>query len=117
MSKRVQYCGVALVGFDAEFYPEDDAKAVADEIAEAARAALSKWRTTIGERLAVEKLEQVEIEVFCLPLPSAEGFPRGLPQGDGVRRMSLADLQAWLLDEGIRTISMKSLDAQWQRTG
>jgi hypothetical protein len=74
MSKRVQYCGVALVGFDAPFYPSDDAKAVADEIAEAARTELEKWRSRIGDRLKSEKLELFEIEFFCLPLPSAEAF-------------------------------------------
>ena len=39
-SRRVQYCGVALVGFDAEFYPGDGVKAIADQLAEAARLAL-----------------------------------------------------------------------------
>lgn len=73
-SKRVQYCGVALVGFDAAFYPADQVKAVADAIANAARLELEAWCTTIGQRLTTEKLEQVEIELFCLPLPSAEGF-------------------------------------------
>lgn len=73
-SKRVQYCGVALVGFDADFYPADPVKAVADEIVEAARTGLEAWRATIGQRLKTEKLEQVEIELFCLPLPSADGF-------------------------------------------
>ena len=74
LSKRVQYCGVALVGFDAPFYPADQIKAIADEIAEAARAGLESWRTAIGNRVKAEKLEQVEIELFCLPLPSADGF-------------------------------------------
>lgn len=73
-SKRVQYCGVALVGFDASFYPADQVKAVADEIAKAARTGLETWRSTIGRRLKTEKLERVEIELFCLPLPSADGF-------------------------------------------
>ncbi len=73
-SKRVQYCGVALVGFDAEFYPGDNVKAVAAEIAKAARTELEKWRATIGTRLKAEKLDQFEIELLCLPLPSAEGF-------------------------------------------
>jgi hypothetical protein len=73
-STRVQYCGVALVGFDADFYPTDQVKAVADEIAAAARTGLEAWRATIGQRLETEKLEKVEIEVFCLPLPSADGF-------------------------------------------
>src|SRR6185437_10271366 len=51
MSKQVQYCGVALVGFDASFYPKDGVKAVADEIAEASRSELTNWSTRIGERL------------------------------------------------------------------
>jgi hypothetical protein len=74
MSKRVKYCGVALVGFDETFYPGDQAIGNADEIAEAARIALEGWRETIGHRLTAHKLEQVEIELFCLPLPSAEEF-------------------------------------------
>lgn len=74
LSKRVRYCGVALVGFDAAFYPGDSAKAVADEIATAARDGLKAWQKNIGKRLAEEKLDHVEIEFFCIPLPSAEGF-------------------------------------------
>jgi hypothetical protein len=74
MSKRVKYCAVALVGFDAAFYPGDQIQAVADKMAEAARIELNKWRATIGTRLKKEKLEQVEVELFCLPLPSAEDF-------------------------------------------
>jgi hypothetical protein len=73
-SKRVQYCGVALVGFNASVYPADQGKAVAGEIADAARASLGDWCATIGQRLTTEKLEQVEVELFCLPLPSAEDF-------------------------------------------
>ena len=74
MSKRVRYCGVALVGFDADFYPGNDAMAVADNIAEAARSALDKWKLAIGERLTAETLSRFEIDFLCLPLPSAEEF-------------------------------------------
>jgi hypothetical protein len=74
MSKRVKYCAVALVGFDAAFYPGDQVQAVANKMAESARIELKKWCETIGKHLKKEKLEQVEIEVFCLPLPSAEKF-------------------------------------------
>ncbi|HZQ42351.1 MAG TPA: DUF1837 domain-containing protein [Acidobacteriaceae bacterium] len=73
-SKRVQYCGLALVGFDGTFYPADGVKALAKEIADTARTELKKWCATIGKRLTAEKLEQIEIELFCLPLPSAEDF-------------------------------------------
>jgi hypothetical protein len=63
-----------LVGFDATFYPDGEVKAVADELAAAARIELKKWCATIGRRLKTEKLEQVEIQLFCLPLPSADEF-------------------------------------------
>jgi hypothetical protein len=52
----------------------DMVQAVADKLAEAARIELKKWCATIGKRLKKEKLEQVEVELFCLPLPSAEDF-------------------------------------------
>mgnify|MGYP003384677070 CR=1 FL=1 len=74
MSKRVQYCGVALVGFDVPFYPKDNEKAVAEEIVKASQAELTGWRKTIGRRLNLKNLSQMEIELFCIPLPSADGF-------------------------------------------
>ena len=62
MSQRVQYCGVALVGFDAAFYPQNGVKAVADQIAAAARIELDGWRSKIGDRISAEKLE---FALFC----------------------------------------------------
>ncbi|HBN7890445.1 TPA: DUF1837 domain-containing protein [Pseudomonas aeruginosa] len=85
MSKRVQYCGVALVGFDAPFYPKDNSKAVAEDIVEASRAALTGWTNRIGERLKAEKLDQMEIELFCVPLPSAEGFRAAFLKAMGIK--------------------------------
>lgn len=84
MSKRVQYCGVALVGFDAPFYPGDNAKGIAEDIIEASRAALVGWADRIGERLIVEKLDQVEIELLCVPLPSADGFRAAFLKAMGI---------------------------------
>ncbi|RYZ72761.1 MAG: DUF1837 domain-containing protein, partial [Proteobacteria bacterium] len=74
MSTRRQYCGVALVGFDAEFYPGDGVKGVAADISAAARLEMEKWKKRTGSCLEDQKLEQIEIELFCVPLPSAEGF-------------------------------------------
>ena len=85
MSKRVQYCGVALVGFDAPFYPKDNAKAVAEEIVQASRTALAGWSSTIGKRIALEKLDQMEIQVFCIPLPSADGFRSSFLRAMGIK--------------------------------
>ncbi len=85
MSKRVQYCGVALVGFDAPFYPQENAKAVAEELVNASRAELTGWSKSIGNRLKLEKLDQMEIEVFCVPLPSAEGFRVAFLKAMGIK--------------------------------
>lgn len=74
MSKKVKYCGLALVGFDAQFYPGADDQAVADDISQAARVELDTWVSRIDGRLKAERLEQFEIDFLCLPLPSAEGF-------------------------------------------
>lgn len=85
MSKRVQYCGVALVGFDAPVYPKSDVKAVADEIIKASRTELTGWIKSIGKRLKLEKLDQMEIEFFCIPLPSAESFRAAFLKAMGVK--------------------------------
>ncbi|WP_110657139.1 HamA C-terminal domain-containing protein [Salinicola halimionae] len=86
MSKRVKYCGVALVGFDAPFYPNGNAEAVAEDIVNASRTALSDWSNRIGERLKLEKLERIEIEVFCVPLPSAGGFRSAFLKAMGIEK-------------------------------
>jgi hypothetical protein len=73
------------VGFDAPFYPKGDAKGVAEEIVKASRAELTSWSKSIGNRLKLEKLEQMEIEVFCVPLPSAEGFRAAFLKAMGIK--------------------------------
>jgi hypothetical protein len=84
MSKRVQYCGIALVGFDVAYYPDGKAKLATDKIVEATKVELEAWRTTIRKRIKAEKLEQIEIELFCLPLPSAEGFRKAFLKAMGL---------------------------------
>ncbi|WP_200909301.1 MULTISPECIES: HamA C-terminal domain-containing protein [unclassified Sphingomonas] len=74
MSNRVRYCGVALVGFGVPFYPAEGASALADEIAKAAKTALVEWVGKVGEGVVKNKLETLEIEFFCVPLPSSQGF-------------------------------------------
>lgn len=74
LSNRVQYCGIALIGFDADIYPENDAKAVAEDVITAARAQMTAWLKNIGNRLSEEKIEHFEIQFLCVPIPSAEAF-------------------------------------------
>lgn len=74
LSNKVQYCGIALIGFDADFYPSDSSRAVADEIISSARSQMTKWMKNVRKRIIEEKLESFDIQFFCVPLPSADGF-------------------------------------------
>ena len=85
-SRRVRYCGLALVGFAVPFYPKKDAEAVADEIAQAAREALVGWREKISKGLVANKLESLEIEFFCMPLPSAQDFRDAFLEAMGAKK-------------------------------
>lgn len=84
MSKRVRYCGVALVAFDAAAYPRDDIEAVAEEIASGVREALSGWTTSVGSAIASCRLERFDIHFFLLPLPSAGAFRSAFLSGMGL---------------------------------
>jgi len=83
-SKRVRYCGIALIGYDADYYPADGVKGVAEEISKAAKVELENLKTRIGKRLTAEKLDQIEIEVLCIPLPSADGFRKAFLKAMGL---------------------------------
>ena len=73
-SNRVEYCGIALIGFDADFYPSSDTRGVLEDIAAAAKIGLENWTTAVGRRLVAEKLEHLDIHFLCVPLPSVEKF-------------------------------------------
>jgi hypothetical protein len=85
MSTRVKYCGIALIGFDADFYPSESATAVADKIAEGARQELTNWAGNIANRVAIEKLEMFEIEFLCVPIPSADSFRKAFREALGIK--------------------------------
>lgn len=74
LSNRVEYCGVALVGFDADFYPDDDKKGALEDIMEAAKVGLKGWSTSLGRRLTAERLQHFDIHFLFLPLPSVDKF-------------------------------------------
>jgi hypothetical protein len=73
-SNRVEYCGIALIAFDADFYPKGKSKSVADKILSAAKGEMKRWLKSIKNRIIFEKLETFDIQFFCVPIPSADGF-------------------------------------------
>ena len=101
-SNRVEYCGVALIGFDASFYPPDSQKAVAAQLVVAAKQELEKWKIRVSSRISSEKLEQFDIQFFCVPIPSADGFREAFPQCTGAELMGHEELCDWLIEEALR---------------
>jgi hypothetical protein len=84
LSNRVEYCGIALIAFDADFYPKGDAKAVADEVLAAAKGEMNNWIKNIKNRMGIEKLDSFDIQFFCVPLPSADGFRASFLKAIGI---------------------------------
>lgn len=91
LSNRVRYCGIALIGFDAAFYPANDVEAIADQIAAAAKAELSSWSAKVGKRIGEENLANYEIEFFFMPLPSTENFRRTFLEKLGLEIVETAE--------------------------
>lgn len=90
MSNRVRYCGLAMIGFDAAFYPGEDKEAVADTLAKAAKAEMADWAKKVGKRVSEEKLATFEIEFLFVPLPSAAGFREAFLDKLGVKLVDVA---------------------------
>ncbi len=85
LSNRVEYCGIALIAFDADFYPTDT-KAVADEILSSAKGEMQNWIKNVKNRLGIEKLEKFDIQFFCVPVPSADGFRQAFLKALGLSK-------------------------------
>ncbi|HEY2479859.1 MAG TPA: DUF1837 domain-containing protein [Solirubrobacterales bacterium] len=72
-SARIEFRGACLIGFDLDDYPVPRTPE-ADEIAEDVAEALARWHQRISGRIAGHSLEAIEIEVFCVPMPSVAEF-------------------------------------------
>lgn len=68
---RLEVRGACLVGFthDDHGYPfEDDDTTILEEVEKS----MAAWATSVGNRVANRKIEDFEIEFFCIPLPSVK---------------------------------------------
>ncbi|UXN05122.1 DUF1837 domain-containing protein [Bartonella sp. HY406] len=74
LSNRVEYCGLAMIGFDVDFYPNDTGNSTIEDIVFSAQQELASWVGSIGARLDAEKLERFDIHFLCVPLPSVSEF-------------------------------------------
>jgi len=67
-----EFRGATLIGFALDDYPDPgDGKAgLPDDV----KVELDAWYEAIAQRVRSEGVESIEIEVFCLPIPSAQEF-------------------------------------------
>ncbi|MCA1712567.1 MAG: DUF1837 domain-containing protein [Actinobacteria bacterium] len=71
-SARVEFRGACLVGFDQDDYP--DVRSGGADVEAAVRSAVAVWAETVRKRVQASQLASIEIEVFCVPFPSVQGF-------------------------------------------
>ena len=81
VTKR-EFRGASLVGFALDEYPdpEHDGAALPEEL----RSEIDDWFEAIGKRVVSEGIETIELEVFCLPMPSAEKFRKAFREQLGL---------------------------------
>lgn len=68
----IQYCGVALVGFDSNVYPDGDVdidKVTSEIIKES-----EKWKSQASNKIIENNLKSFEIHFFCFPMRSIENL-------------------------------------------
>ena len=67
-----EFRGASLIGFALDDYPDPgvDREAIPAEL----QADVDSWYESIARRVQSEGVEMIELEVFCLPIPSAQGF-------------------------------------------
>lgn len=69
-SLQVRWNGACLVGFDYSSYP--DINKLVTEQAETVSQATQRWHTSIRDRLEKNQLLDVNIDVFCIPVPDVD---------------------------------------------
>ena len=74
MSNRVEYCGIALIGFDAQIYENEGSGEIAKTISDRAREQVRELLNNVEARTIAEKLDRFEIQFLCVPFPSVKDF-------------------------------------------
>lgn len=74
-SQHVRVHGACLVGFDMRSYPTTQD---VDEVLAGVSRQLGRWRNRIKDRIGDHALEEIEVEVFCVPFPSVQDFRTAL---------------------------------------
>jgi len=71
---NVHYGGLCLVGFDIATYPDPTNAQALSALVQDASAGLKAWSTRMATALRTENLNDVDIELFCLPFNSVQSY-------------------------------------------
>lgn len=82
-SNAVEVRAACLVGFDIANYPEPHDESGA-KIVDAVAKKIARWHERIADRIADHELEAIEMEVFCIPMPSVDKFRSALKERLGL---------------------------------
>ena len=73
LSKKISFCGLALIGFDLADY-DALTKEVAEKEVTAISARIEDWSGKIKSAVEKHELAGITIDVFCMPFPSVQAF-------------------------------------------
>lgn len=85
MFNKLNYRGVALVGFDAASYTPGTSPLAESDIAAALAKSVKSWHRSASHYLGKNKLTNITIELFCIPFPSVDAFREAFLKELGVR--------------------------------
>ena len=83
--RKLEYRGVALVGFDVDHYPTDPNETFSEEVLTALESEVDAWNAKIKKSIVKHALHSFQLEVFCLPFPSVEEFRAAFLSELGIR--------------------------------
>jgi len=73
-SLSLQHCGIALIGFDNELYPEDEVIGNDSDLAEKIKEHVPQWTKQIKNRVGKEKINNYDIHFICVPMRTVSEF-------------------------------------------
>lgn len=74
LSRKLRLCGIALVGFDCDAFPQDGEEGVWETIEATLKTKQPAWEKHIKKRIGKERLTTFDIHFICIPMRSADKF-------------------------------------------
>lgn len=82
---KLNYRGVALVGFDSDSYANGGLPVSESNLVAALASSVESWKRSTAYHVNKNQILQVEIELFCIPFPSVEEFREAFLKELGIK--------------------------------